>query len=311
MPPSDHRSSYDANGFCVYRSLIDSHQINRVLADLEQAKQRQRRYYTQSTHTWVKLNNLSPEGFLNESIQTPTKQPSLGPLRASVRSLIASPALSGALAELSDFRYFINWQNMLFDKSVGTVDHADTWYLDTAPKGLMIAAWIALEDIDPESGSFFVVPGSHRIELAENDRTQIKDHYQYAEFIRNYIETHQLRRVSPVLNKGDVLFWHPNTIHGSHSQQNVRKSRKSVTAHYHPVGLGRTGHQESPAAISQILRRMQPTDNPCIFLDNSDPSTYQFYYKSLLKYQLKRLLGHRAKGSILMNRDVAYNRSTR
>lgn len=310
MSSSKQRQSYETHGFCVYPGLISSHLIDRVLDDLESVKTSSRRYFTQSTHTWVRLNNLSKQGFLNESIQTPTKQPSLGPLRGSVRQLIISSSITDALADLSDFKYFINWQNMLFDKSVGTVDHADTWYLDTSPKGLMIAAWIALEDIHPDSGSFFVVPGSHRIQIVENDRTLLKDHYQYAEFIKNFISEHGLERVSPPLRKGDVLFWHPNTIHGSHSQRDVGRSRKSVTAHYHPVGLGRIGHQESPAAIARILRRMQPTGNPFMFLDDTDPSTYQFYYKSSLRFYIKRLLGRRPRGSVLMNRDVAYNRTS-
>jgi len=311
MSPSPVRAAYEHNGFCVVPGLINPSLIDRVLADLEAAKTSSRRYYTQSTHTWVKLNNISPEGFLNESIQTPTKQPSIGPLRDSVRQLIVSPSISTALADLSDFSSFINWQNMLFDKSVGTVDHADTWYLDTAPRGLMIAAWIALEDIHPDSGPFFVVPGSHRIQLAENNRSTVQDHYQYAEFIRTYISDNNLERVSPRMNKGDVLFWHPNTIHGSFSQADARRSRKSVTAHYHPVGLGRSGHQESPAAIAAILKHMQATENPAIFLDNVDPPTFQFYYKSLLRYYVRRLLGKRPQGSVLMNRDVAYSQSSR
>lgn len=311
MSASKHRHFYELNGYCVYQGLIRDHLIDDVLNDLQSVKGSRRRYFTQSTHTWVRLNNLSEYGFLNESIQTPTKQPSLGPLCGSVRQLIASTSVSGALAELSDYAYFINWQNMLFDKSVGTVDHADTWYLDSSPKGLMIAAWIALEDIDPDSGSFFVVPGSHRIPIAQNDRNVLADHYHYARFIKDFISEHGLQRVSPRLRKGDVLFWHPNTIHGSHGQQDASKSRKSVTAHYHPVGLGRAGHQETPAAIKQILQRMQPTDNPFIFLDDFDPPAFQFYYKSRLRFYVKRFLGQRPDGSVLMNRDIAYEKNTR
>ena len=47
---------------------------------------------------------------------------------------------------------------MLFDKSTGTIDHADTWYLDTKPRGKMIAAWIALEDIKNQLEDFLYIP---------------------------------------------------------------------------------------------------------------------------------------------------------
>ena len=51
-----------------------------------------------------------------------------------------------------------------FDKSTGTVDHLDTWYLDTNPNGKLIAAWFALEDIKGDGGSFHIYPGSHKEE---------------------------------------------------------------------------------------------------------------------------------------------------
>ena len=49
------------------------------------------------------------------------------------------------------------WQNMFFDKSVGTVDHFDSWYLDTDPPGSLIGAWFALEDIDGKGGTFIFI----------------------------------------------------------------------------------------------------------------------------------------------------------
>ena len=48
------------------------------------------------------------------------------------------------------------WQNMFFDKSTGTIDHIDTWYLDSDPMGYLFGAWIALEDIDGKGGVFHV-----------------------------------------------------------------------------------------------------------------------------------------------------------
>ena len=45
----------------------------------------------------------------------------------------------------------------VFDRATGTIDHIDTWYLDTEPMGHLIAAWVALEDIDGQ-GEFHVYP---------------------------------------------------------------------------------------------------------------------------------------------------------
>ena len=39
------------------------------------------------------------------------------------------------------------YQNMIFDKSTSTVDHIDSYYLDTIPAGELVGVWIALEGI--------------------------------------------------------------------------------------------------------------------------------------------------------------------
>src|SRR5690606_27152149 len=40
---------------------------------------------------------------------------------------------------------------------------------------------------------------------------------------------------APALKKGDVLFWHGKTIHGSLATTQPEYSRQSFTAHYMPV----------------------------------------------------------------------------
>ena len=297
------KNFYDDNGYVISKSLIQKELIDKVLSDLEKCKRGSRRYFTQSTHSWERFSNLTEEGFLKESIQTPTKQISAGPLRKSVENLIISKSLSEKLSLLSGgFDKFIIWQNMLFDKSTGTVDHADTWYLDTMPEGLMIAVWIALEDIHEDAGRFFVIPKSNKIKLKQNSSETISDHYEYAKFIDDYVNSKDLIRYAPPLKKGDVLFWHPNTIHGSFSQVSSSKSRKSITCHYHPLGIGRK-NQNSVSDIKKILKNLKPTKNNSIFLDNVDPSEFSFFWINSLKFYLKKYIFRRKKSeSILMNR---------
>ena len=240
-------------------------------------------YYTQSTHTWTKSNNLTVHGFFKRLNTILTKQWACGNLSKSIKNLICSEEISNVLQELSEFKYFINWQNMLFDRSTGTVDHADTWYLDSKPKGEMIAVWIALENINKSAGRFFVYPRSHKLEIKENTKNFIKNHYEYSSFIKSFIEKNKLKKYSPALKKGDVLFWHPNTIHGSDIQENIIYSRKSITAHYHPIGLGRLETAEEPKEIKNYIAKMIPSKNQFIFLDNVDPNNFSFNAKNPFK----------------------------
>ena len=126
-------------GYVIIRNLINEELITNILDSPKQFKKTNVYYYTQSSHTWVKSSKTTEEGFLIDSIQSPTKQRNCGELKYAAEKIISCNAISAILQEISGSTKFINWLNMLFDKSTGTIDHADTWYLDTKPRGNMIA----------------------------------------------------------------------------------------------------------------------------------------------------------------------------
>lgn len=108
----------------------------------------------------------------------------------------------------------------------------------------MAAAWIALEDIDPESGPLQVVPGSHQLEPFcysmlgfDKPRTmgEVKSAYRrYEEWVKSLIEDGKTNQpVVPNMRKGDVLLWHANLLHGSPECKRPELSRKSLVVHYH------------------------------------------------------------------------------
>lgn len=123
-------------------------------------------------------------------------------------------------------------------------DFVNTWYA---------AVWIALDTIDPLSGPFEYVPGSHRWGLMRGERvrahltaeelarreaaTGINQWPKYAErFVTPAIEAEIAQtgsRIVPFLGKkGDVLIWHSRLIHrGSRAAQHHRL-RKSLITHY-------------------------------------------------------------------------------
>ena len=122
------KKRFPRNGYIILKNLINDELVDKVLDSLEKFKNKKTIYFTQSTHIWVSSNNITEEGFLIDSIQTPTKQYFCGDLKNSIKNLLSSEKISEILKQISGYKYFINWQNMLFDKSTGTTDHADTWY---------------------------------------------------------------------------------------------------------------------------------------------------------------------------------------
>ncbi|MGC8531359.1 MAG: phytanoyl-CoA dioxygenase family protein [Acidiphilium sp.] len=122
-------------------------------------------------------------------------------------------------------------------------DFVNTWYA---------AVWIALEDIDPESGPFEYLPGSHRWGLLRGEKirafltdeererrepvTGINQWPSYAEqFVTPAIEEQIAQSGLPVVpflgQKGDVLIWHSRLMHRG-SRRKSDMPRRSLITHY-------------------------------------------------------------------------------
>lgn len=128
-------------------------------------------------------------------------------------------------------------QTMYFEGNPTTWAHQDTYYLDSTEIGRMVAAWVAVEDIHPAAGRFFIYPGSHRIEMPHNsgELNVAFRHGSYKDLVIEVIRSHRLECRAPALRKGDVLLWGSRTIHGSLETRERQRSRCSFTAHYIPA----------------------------------------------------------------------------
>jgi phytanoyl-CoA hydroxylase len=127
-------------------------------------------------------------------------------------------------------------QSMYFDGNPSTWPHQDTYYLDAEQIGRMSAAWIAIEDIAPGAGRFFVYPKSHLLTLPKNSGEQsiAFSHERYKQHVVDTIAKHRLECRAPALNEGDVLLWASRTIHGSLKTTQPERSRASFTSHFIP-----------------------------------------------------------------------------
>jgi phytanoyl-CoA hydroxylase len=127
-------------------------------------------------------------------------------------------------------------QSMYFEGNSATREHQDSYYLDSEHVGTMTAAWIALEDIAPRAGRFFVCPKTHLLNWpSQNLDNNIVDAYDnYIESVlENFRQSNSSVR-APVLRKGSVLFWNALTIHGSLDSHDKQFSRSSITCHAIP-----------------------------------------------------------------------------
>lgn len=149
---------------------------------------------------------------------------------------------------------------MYFDGNQTTWAHRDGDYFDSAEAGRMVGIWIAAEDIHPDAGRFYVVPGSHRqrgaVHADPNGRA-------YKTAMADFVRNGPLDCVAPVLRQGDAILWAAWTVHGSLPSADARQSRRSFTGHYLPLS-----HQlRRPLSARQATR--------CISVNNVDIALHQ------------------------------------
>ncbi|WP_019502679.1 phytanoyl-CoA dioxygenase family protein [Pseudanabaena sp. PCC 6802] len=229
---------YDSYGYVIIENLLSQSKIEEFLISYEIVKHSSSFvFFSQDTHL-PSRPRLTPEGFIENSMLNPASLKLWKQFSQSVEECLVDEGITTALSILSGVSKHVMMQNMFFDKSTGTIEHQDHYYLDSDPPGRMIAVWYALEDIHKDAGCFFVLPGSHKGKVVQRkSASNFSDHDAFVKEIAHLINEGKYEYRSFPLKKGDVLFWHPYTIHGAYNNRDPRFSRKSLTAHYYPANL--------------------------------------------------------------------------
>jgi ectoine hydroxylase len=153
------------------------------------------------------------------------------------------------------------FQTISFLKGSEQETHSDFIHMTTEPKGYLIAAWIALEDIGPEQGPLHYYPGSHKLPYVLGDSFEHSSNAfvvgddLYGNFekkIAEEVKTSGIPKKIFHAKKGDVLIWHANLLHGGEEVTDKNSSRKSLVVHYFCEGDVLCYHEitQRPAVIN-------------------------------------------------------------
>ena len=242
---------YEQEGYVIVPDLIPHAKIDLLLERLERFKHGRRPYWSESIHKWI-LPGLDDKGFMVESMENMTRLWFSGGLNDAANELLLGPEINNVLKQIKPERKeFVHWLNHLFDRSTGSVDHVDNWYLDTDPAGDLIGAWIALEDIHPDAGPFRVFPRTHLD--PQMPKLWSMDHVSFVKHCAALVST--MEPLPVIIKKGTVVFFHPFLLHGAVDQVDPNRSRKSVTGHYLPYGCLRKEREEQADSPQVRLQR--------------------------------------------------------
>jgi phytanoyl-CoA hydroxylase len=146
----------------------------------------------------------------------------------AMKYMLHQPVLE-VLADLYD-EEALAAQSMFYYKppgSRGQALHQDNFYLQVEP-GNCIAAWTAIDAADEENGGLLVVPKTNALEIACPDIADAKE-----SFTTHYVKPPKNEKVKPVImERGDVLFFNGNLIHGSYRNKSKDRFRRAFICHY-------------------------------------------------------------------------------
>ncbi len=224
---------FDRNGYVVVPQLIPTELIDHFLRLYHQEIVPSRHpFFRQNTNRY-EVNQLNASGYVQQAFLDIHDYQNFAAFSTCAKEIFCAPQVHQVLGEITGAATCHLMQTMLFDANTETPPHQDWWYLDSVPNGHLLAAWIALEDIDERAGRFYVLPQTMDIDLHSD--TPDLPHSQWLQRIHQYVDEHRDRIQAPALKRGDVLFWNSRTIHGALPTLDPKFSRKSLTAHYLPA----------------------------------------------------------------------------
>lgn len=177
-----------------------------------------------------------------------------------IRNLMCHPAIGDKLEEILGgpaglHLTLLGWRTSKRDW------HADVYLNPPHVSQAYAAIWVALQDIDVESGPFEYAPGSHAWPQLSGDKVRNalrsmgmdgdSESWPYAsEAILTPLYEKKFAELNMQVNKfeakkGDVLFWHPLLAHRGSKAVVEGKERRAAIGHYSRTNI----RPDMPAAV--------------------------------------------------------------
>ncbi len=132
-------------------------------------------------------------------------------------------------------------QSLYFEFGSQQPLHRDSTVVPSPEFGRLVAAWIALEDIAPESGPLAYVPGSQKFPFYafrpgeycyDPSRHSAADVEAAVNFYSDELRKSGLPEMQFLARRGDVFVWHSALMHGGTPPRSPERTRKSLVIHY-------------------------------------------------------------------------------
>ncbi len=224
------------HGWLVWRAAIEPELIDAFIKDI--------RNHHKKPGQFAKTNHKAGSGKLQLSGSKPDQFESLFDLYvnlASSRAVCFHPRLIRFLSLVFASRP-VAMQQLLFQRSNGHQVHQDTSVVAVEDPMLMVASWIALEDVVEGSGELAFYDRSHRLpHYLFKDSTKrmtfgVDSQEEYTRELDEACKKAGMEYDRFLAKKGDVFLWTADLVHRSHPRRLPEgTSRLSCVTHYYPA----------------------------------------------------------------------------
>lgn len=157
-----------------------------------------------------------------------------------VKKIASNEAIMHLLGKLYG-RPAFPFQTLNFPVGTQQDAHSDSVHFSSLPERFMCGVWLAMEDVHPDAGPVFYLPGSHRWPVMTNaviGRRGFDSELQsaqdpFAQAWQALSETSGLTRTPFLARKGQALIWSANLLHGGSRQIDPTRTRWSQVTHYY------------------------------------------------------------------------------
>jgi ectoine hydroxylase-related dioxygenase (phytanoyl-CoA dioxygenase family) len=237
------RSQFEESGYYAARGFVDPGVCDRIVGEAE-------RFYAREGVAPEKADRT-----MNLHRESPT-----------ARRLLAGSRLTRLVRKLLGAKPFF-LQSIYFNNGSQQNPHSDYMFMSTRPEHQLVGVWVACEDVLDEAGPLVYYPGSHKIPTPNIEERYAKTgalvsseiESREAELRAAYEERMKLTGQSLfkcvfydrwssdldrelerggyeperfLADKGDLIVWHANLVHGGTPVSDPRRTRKSLVAHY-------------------------------------------------------------------------------
>jgi hypothetical protein len=152
-----------------------------------------------------------------------------------VRTVACAPRVL-ELLHLLYGRHPIPFQTLNFDRGTEQPAHSDTLHFHCAPRHFMAGAWVAFEDIHPDSGPLVLYPGSHRLPdldiFSLGHPSGTGSYHDYEDAVHAILAESGIQPLELCLERGQVAIWAANLFHGGVPLRDSARIRQSQVTHY-------------------------------------------------------------------------------